>query len=190
MPKTLYVTDRDAWRAWLAKNHDTQAQVWLIYYKKHTGQPRIPYEDAVEEALCFGWIDSLVQRIDHERYAQKFTPRKVTSRWSELNKRRVKKMIREGTMTPAGLAKIPEYVLQGEVDSAMERPKKAPGLPRPIALAIRGNRRAWDNFNHLAPSYRRNYVAWITAAKRDETRERRIKEAIGLLARGRKLGMK
>jgi len=190
MSKTLYVTERDAWRAWLAKNHDTQAEVWLIYYKKHTGQPRIPYEDAVEEALCFGWIDSLVQRLDARKYAQKFTPRKAASRWSELNKRRVKKLIREGRMTPAGLAKIPEFVLRGGVTPAVERPKKAVGLPRPIELAIRVNRRAWDNFNRLAPSYRRNYVAWITAAKRDETRERRIQEAIALLAQGRKLGLK
>ncbi|MGB2982026.1 MAG: hypothetical protein WBC77_12350, partial [Candidatus Zixiibacteriota bacterium] len=103
MSKTLYVTNRDDWRAWLRKNHSSQKEVWLIYYKKHTGKPRIPYDDAVEEALCYGWIDSTIKRIDEEKYAQKFTPRSEKSNWSELNKRRAKKMIREGRMTQAGL---------------------------------------------------------------------------------------
>lgn len=106
MNKTLYVTNRDDWRAWLNKNHKTEKEVWLIYYKNHTGKPTIPYDVAVEEALCFGWIDSIVKRIDDERYMQKFTPRKTNSNWSELNKKRVKKMIKEGRMTEAGMAKI------------------------------------------------------------------------------------
>lgn len=103
--KQLYVTDRDAWRAWLEKNYDTEKEIWLIYYKKHTGKPRIPYDDAVEEALCFGWIDSTVKRVDDEKFAQKFTPRKNKSNWSDLNKKRAKKMIREGRMTKAGFLK-------------------------------------------------------------------------------------
>jgi uncharacterized protein YdeI (YjbR/CyaY-like superfamily) len=100
----LYVTTRDEWRAWLAEHHDTEREVWLVSYKKHTGRPQIPYDDAVEEALCFGWIDSLVKTIDDERFAQKFTPRKEKSNWSESNKRRVRKLVREGRMTEAGLA--------------------------------------------------------------------------------------
>jgi uncharacterized protein YdeI (YjbR/CyaY-like superfamily) len=100
----LYVTTRDEWRAWLAEHHDTEKEVWLVSYKKHTGRPQIPYDDAVEEALCFGWIDSLVKTIDDERFAQKFTPRKEKSNWSESNKGRVRKLVREGRMTEAGLA--------------------------------------------------------------------------------------
>ena len=100
----LYVTTRDEWRAWLAEHHDTEREVWLVSYKKHTGRPQIPYDDAVEEALCFGWIDSLVKTIDDERFAQKFSPRKGKSNWSESNKRRVRKLVREGRMTEAGLA--------------------------------------------------------------------------------------
>jgi uncharacterized protein YdeI (YjbR/CyaY-like superfamily) len=105
-PTTLHVTTRNEWRAWLAEHHDTEKEVWLISYKKHTGRPQIPYDEAVEEALCFGWIDSLVKTIDEERFAQKFTPRKMKNNWSESNKRRVKKLVREGRMTQAGLSKI------------------------------------------------------------------------------------
>jgi len=104
--KELYVTNRDDWRAWLKVNHAIKKEIWLIYYKKHTGKPRILYDAAVEEALCFGWIDSIVKKIDAEKYAQKFTPRKDTSGWSEPNKRRVERMIKQGRMTEAGMARI------------------------------------------------------------------------------------
>src|SRR5438128_11402884 len=112
--KTLYVASRAEWRAWLAKHHQSETEVWLIYYKKPSGRPRIPYDDAVEEALCFGWIDSIVKRIDDAKFAQKFTPRKDWTKWSELNKRRVRKLIREGNMTEAGLAKIDVVALGDE----------------------------------------------------------------------------
>ncbi|HMA34400.1 MAG TPA: hypothetical protein VKY74_07935 [Chloroflexia bacterium] len=104
--KTLYVTTRAAWRIWLHENHASATEIWLIFYKKHTQLPSIGYEEAVEEALCFGWIDSIVKTIDAEQYAQKFTPRKQRSNWSASNKRRVRQMIAAGQMTPAGLAKI------------------------------------------------------------------------------------
>src|SRR5579872_2165348 len=106
MLKTLYLTNREEWRAWLAKHHAAETEVWLIYYKKQTAKPRIPYEHAVEEALCFGWIDSIVRRIDDERFAQKFTPRRDRTKWSLSNKQRMQILIREGRMTQAGLAKI------------------------------------------------------------------------------------
>lgn len=102
--KTLYVKKRGEWRKWLEKNHQKESEIWLVYYKKHTKKPSIPYNDAVEEALCFGWIDSSEKRIDKERYAQRFTPRKPKSNWSESNKERVRKLIVQGKMTPAGLA--------------------------------------------------------------------------------------
>jgi uncharacterized protein YdeI (YjbR/CyaY-like superfamily) len=189
--KTLYVTNRDEWRAWLERNHDTESEVWLIYYKKHSGRPRIPYDDAVEEALCFGWIDSLVQRMDDEKYAQKFTPRQANSTWSALNQARVAKLIKAGRMTEAGLATV-NYSM---TDKGQESPKSAEekqelAVPQHVQQALMANDRAWENFKKLAPSYRRNYLRWIMDAKKEETRKRRLKEAIELLAQNKKLGMK
>ncbi len=104
--KTLYVTNRKEWRKWFSKNYDKEKEIWLIYYKKTTGKPTISYNDAVEEALCFGWIDSIEKGIDRETFAGRFTPRKEKSNLSESNKERIKKLIKEGKMTKAGLEKI------------------------------------------------------------------------------------
>lgn len=105
--KTLQVTLVSEWRDWLAAHHDREAAIWLVFFKKHTGKPCVSYQDAVDEALCFGWIDSIVRRLDDERYAQKFTPRKPKSNWSEINRRIFARLVREGRMTAAGLAKGP-----------------------------------------------------------------------------------
>ena len=188
--KLLHLADCGAWRAWLERNHDREKEVWLVFYKAHTGKPRVPYEDAVEEALCFGWIDSIVKRLDDERYAQKFTPRNARSTWSAPNRRRVAKLIREGRMTPAGLAKV-TYP-----DAGVAGVQKAPGggevpvLPPAMMRELRANAEAWNCFKGLAPSYRRNYLGWVMSAKKNETRLRRLREAIGLLAQHRKLGLK
>ena len=104
--ETLFFTNRQDWRKWLEKNYEDKKEIWLIYYKKHTKKPTIHYEDAVEEALCFGWIDSTVKRIDEEKHAQRYTPRNLKSVWSKQNINRVKKMIKEGKMTNLGLFKI------------------------------------------------------------------------------------
>ncbi len=104
--KTLYATNRKEWRDWLSKNYDKEKEIWLIYYKKITGKPTISYNDAVEEALCFGWIDSIEKGIDEEKFAGRFTPRKEKSNLSESNKKRIKRLIKEGRMTNAGLEKI------------------------------------------------------------------------------------
>ena len=189
---TVHVTTRAAWRAWLAAHHDSAREVWLVFYKAHTGKPRLAYEVAVEEALCFGWVDSLVKRLDDERYAQKFTPRKQGSTWSASNRRRVVGLVREGRMTPAGMAKVtfplPGPPAPGEPEPERTRPE--PRMPRELLQVLKSNARAWETFSALAPSYRRNYVRWIVAAKKDETRRRRLREAIELLAEGKKLGMK
>src|SRR3954463_13527471 len=118
---TLHPTTRAAWRAWLAANHDRETEIWLVYNKRHTGEPRVEYDDAVEEALCFGWIDSIVRTIDADRHAQKFTPRKAKSKWSEFNKERFARLVREGKMTAAGLAKSPP----DEEDRATAKPFSA-----------------------------------------------------------------
>lgn len=186
--KSIYVTNRDDWREWLKKNHASEKGIWLIYYKKHTGKSRIAYGDAVEEALCFGWIDSTIKRIDDEKYAQKFTPRKGKSRWSALNKRRVRKMMREGRMTEAGLAKVKGVDLSDKRE--VKPSKRRLSIPPDVREALAENKKVWDNFSNLAFSYKRQYIGWITSAKKDETKKRRLKEAIGLLAQNKKLGMK
>lgn len=124
--ETLYVTDREAWREWLAEHHASEKEIWLIYYKQQAGKPRIPYNDAVEEALCFGWIDSTVKKIDEERNAQRFTPRRENSPASEMNKERVRRLIKAGKMTQAGLAKIKDdleapLVIAGDILEALKQ---------------------------------------------------------------------
>jgi uncharacterized protein YdeI (YjbR/CyaY-like superfamily) len=179
-PKTLYVTSREEWRAWLKGHYQSETEVWLIYYKKHTGRPRISYDDAVEEALCFGWIDSIVKRMDDEKFAQKFTPRRDSTKWSELNKQRLRKLIREGRITEAGLAKI-DLAMLGEEAQAKQSKGDDLDIPRFVKQALMANAKAWDNFRNLTPSRRRAYVRLILDAKKDETRERRLREAVSLL---------
>ena len=184
---TLHLTTRADWRAWLATHYDRETEIWLVYSKRHTGEPRVEYDDAVEEALCFGWIDSIVRTIDADRYAQKFTPRKAKSKWSASNRERFARMVREGKMTAAGLAKSPPAE-----DVAAPKPQRPRGdaVPGYIETSLRANGAAWTNFTHLAPSYRRLYVGWIENAKREETRRKRLAEAVGLLEQNRKLGLK
>ena len=185
----LYVTNRDDWRAWLRKNYETKKEIWLIYYKKHTGKPSIPYDDSVEEALCFGWIDNIIKRIDDEKFVRKFTPRKAKSKWSEANKRRVRKMTEVGKMTEAGLAKVKEAKKTGEWFK-IAPVRKELVIPSYVKETLAKNQKALANFNNLAESYKRQYVGWISSAKREETRKRRLMEAIRLLEKNEKLGMK
>jgi uncharacterized protein YdeI (YjbR/CyaY-like superfamily) len=179
LPKTLYVTSREEWRAWLTKHYQSETEVWLIYYKKHTGRPRISYDDAVEEALCFGWIDSIVKRMDDEKFAQKFTPRRDNTKWSALNQRRLRKLIHEGRMTRAGLAKIDPAIL-GEKTQAKQR-RDDVDIPPFVKQALMANAKAWLNFRNLTPSRRRSYIRLIMDAKKEETREQRLREAVSRL---------
>jgi uncharacterized protein YdeI (YjbR/CyaY-like superfamily) len=179
----LDVRTRERWRRWLAKHHASSPGVWLVRYKEHSGVKTMPYEDLVREALCFGWIDSLVRRLDDDRYAIKVTPRKPTSKWSDINRKRWSELKAAGLLAAPGLAAAPTE------NRYAPRPT-IPELPAYIAKALKTNRKALENFQALAPTYRRNYVVWIHVAKRPETRERRIREAIELLAAGKKLGLK
>jgi len=178
---------------WLQRHHNTETEVWLIYYKKTSARPRVPYDDAVEEALCFGWVDSLVKRIDDEKFAQKFTPRKNRQKWSDHNKKRARAMIAQGKMTDAGLTVIGKGVLDSDQDAAeRKRPdrQRYDTVPDFVQKALNRNKKARDYFEKLAPSYRRHYIGWITMAKRPETRQRRLAEAVELLAQNKKLGLK
>lgn len=188
--RLLYVADRASWRAWLSEHHATEQEIWLVFYKAHTGRPMVLYGDVVEEALCFGWIDSIVHRLDDERYARKFTPRRSDSKWSDLNKRRVRKLIREGRMTKAGLATITFNLNDVDENPPPRSPREKPELPVWMQQALEANPAAWGNFNLLPPSHQRNYIGWVCSAKKEETRQRRIQEAIELLEKNQRLGLK
>ena len=179
----LRVANRRQWRAWLTKHHTSSPGVWLVFYKAHTGMKSIAYEDVVREALCFGWIDSLIKRLDDDRYALKVTPRQPTSKWSEKNRKRWAELEGAGQLTSAGLAAAP-------TDSTYAPKPVIPELPAYIARALKANSKAWKFFQDLAPTYRRDFVVWIHIAKRPETRARRIRESVSLLAAGKKLGLK
>lgn len=187
--KQLYVVDREQWRNWLSKNHATKNGVWLIFYKKGTSKSTIEYEAAVEEALCFGWIDSIIKKIDAAKYARKFTPRSDKSNWSALNKKRVGRMIKQGRMTEAGLMRIKAAKKTGLWDKD-DRPQISLDIPPEFAKALACNKKAKQFFDKLAPTYRKHYIGWIAVAKRPVTKKRRIDESIALLEKGRKLGLK
>jgi uncharacterized protein YdeI (YjbR/CyaY-like superfamily) len=187
MPQTFTAPNRATWREWLAGHGASESEIWLVYYKASTGKATISYEDSLEEALCFGWVDSLIQKIDEQKYARKFTPRKPGCKWSELNKHLVAKLIKEGRMTEVGLAKA-DFPLE---EAASTRPKR-PELPLPDWLkeGLMTSPKAWENFSKLPHSHRRNYILWVSEAKREETRQKRIKEAIGRLEKNETLGLK
>lgn len=180
---TLDVRTRGEWRKWLAKHHATSRGIWIVRYKQHTVVESMPHEDLVREALCFGWVDSLVKRLDEDRYAIKVTPRKPTSKWSALNRKRWRALQAAGLLAGPGLAAAPT--------ANRYAPKPTiPELPAYIATAFKTDPQVWNVFQHLSAGNRRDFVVWIHTAKRPETRERRIRESIALLSAGRKLGLK
>lgn len=179
----LEVRDRRQWRAWLERHHASSPGVWLVYYKEHTGVPCIPYEDSVQEALCYGWIDSLIKRLDADRYARKYPPRSPGSKWSDSNRKRWAALKAAGRLAAPGLAAAP-------TDHSYGPRQSVSSLPAYIAKAFRANPKAWRFFQQLAPTYRRHFVWWISSAKRPETRRKRIRESLALLAAGKQLGLK
>jgi len=180
----LEVRDRQQWRKWLDRNHSSSPGVWLVFHKNHTGKKSVPYEDSLHEALCFGWVDSLIKRLDDDRYARKFTPRKPDSKWSDINRKHWAELKKAGLLAPAGRAAAPTENSYGP------RPTVPDGLPSYIAEAFQTSPKAWAAFQAMPPSHRRHYVGWIHMAKRPETREKRIRESIAMLAAGKKLGLK
>ena len=185
--KTLRVRTADQWRDWLAQHHDSEAEVWLIFHKKHTGIASIAYADAVEEALCFGWVDSLLKPLDDRRYALKFTPRRADSRWSTRNRQRYAALKASGRLTPAGLNRPPTGRGYGPRPQRLALPSK---LPAYMKAALKQNPAAFRQFKALSLPQRRRYFAWIESAKKEETKARRLEEAIRLLTAGKILGLK
>jgi uncharacterized protein YdeI (YjbR/CyaY-like superfamily) len=181
-PKTV-----DQWRQWLAEHHDSESEVWLVFHRLHTGVASIDYKDALDEALCFGWVDSLVKRLDDRRYARKFTPRRADSRWSTINRKRYAALKASGRLKPAGINRAPTDRSYGPLPPRFKMPSKVPAY---IQTALRKHPAALRHFEALAPSHRRRYLGWIESAKHDETKARRVKEAIRLLSAGKVLGLK
>ena len=178
--KQVHPKTREAWRQWLAKNHATSDGVWFVYFKKTTGNPRVEYGEAVEEALCFGWIDSKSEQIDEERTRMMFTPRNPTSGWSKLNKQRVKRLIEEGRMAQAGLATIKTAKRNGtwtalDAIEALE-------VPPDLAKALAANKKAKTHFDAFSPSSKKIILLWIQNAKRQKTRDKRVAETVRLAA--------
>lgn len=180
--KERHFATRAGWRAWLQRCHASEAGLWLVYYKPAKG---ISYAQSVEEALCFGWIDTTIRRLDNKRYARKFVPRVSTGHWSAINLERIRRLKREGRMTAVGLAKLGKGV-RPYVPLA----KRRMAIPADLRLALARNAKARDNFERLAPSYRRHYVAWIATAKKEETRVRRLRKVLASLAKNKKPGEK
>ena len=181
--KTLNVQTLEQWRSWLADHHDAESEVWLVFHKLHTGRPSIAYQDALDEALCFGWVDSLIKRLDDARYARTFTPRKPDSKWSAVNRKHYARLKASGRLMPAGLNRAP-------TDRSYDKRPSVSTIPGYIQEALQRSPTASRNFEGLAPSYRRNYLGWIDSAKQEETKLRRLREAMQLLAAGKTLGLK
>ena len=175
---------RDEWREWLKKNHAEKQGVWFVYYKKASGKPRVSYDEAVEEALCFGWIDSLPRKIDDERSKLLFTPRKPKSVWSKLNKTRIEKLIENGAMTEIGSAKIEAAKKDGSwnILDASDNLE----IPADLEKEFSKNKFAESNFDAFTDSVKRVILAWIGSAKRVETRTARIAKTVAMAAQNKR----
>jgi len=174
---TLYVHNREAWRQWLQENYKTAAEIWLIYPRQHTGKPRIPYNDAVEEALCFGWIDSITRTIDEDHYSQRFTPRKPRSSYSQTNKERLHRLIAQEKVLPEVLATV-SHLLEEEFV-----------FPPDIEAALRANEKAWQNFQKYSGAYQRIRVAYVEARRgKPEEFEKRLNHLLKMTEQDKQFG--
>jgi uncharacterized protein YdeI (YjbR/CyaY-like superfamily) len=184
----IYVKSGEEWRRWLEDNHNTTKEIWLIYYKKQSGKPRIQYNDAVEEALCFGWIDGKIRRINDDYFIQRFTPRRKGSRWSKYNIERVERLIRQKKMMEPGLLAYQDLINRPELAYSDSRDGDLT-IPEDLAKALKKNKSSLKNFNNYSQSVRRIYLEWLNSAKRLETRVNRIKKIIELSEQNKKPGM-
>lgn len=184
MKPAFFATPAD-FRRWFEKNHETESELLVGFYKRDSGRPSITWPESVDQALCFGWIDGVRKRIDDVSYTIRFTPRKRSSTWSAINIRRVEELKKLGLMQPAGLR---AYEARSAEKSGIYAYENAPKeLPPADDKKFRANRKAWEYFNAQAPSYRRVAIYWVMSAKREETRERRLALLIEDSAAGRRL---
>jgi len=205
--KQLRVKNIQAWKEWLEKHHDSEEVAWLVFQKRGAGRPKVSkgtgkgtgkgtaivpftYQEALDEALCMGWIDSLLKRIDDKEYMRKFTPRKPTSTWSEINKKRVEDLIREGRMKAPGMKAIEVARKNGMWDKGVTPPRVDDSLPEALLGAFQDHPRARDHYFAMAPRAQKQFNIWSNMAKRAETVQKRIDESIRLLEQGQELGLK
>jgi uncharacterized protein YdeI (YjbR/CyaY-like superfamily) len=172
---------RRAWREWLKKHHASSPGIWLVIAKKHTGIPSLSYNDAVEEALCYGWIDSLLHPIDDDLYKQIFTPRKPQSVWSAANKARIERLTAAGLMTTAGMARVALAKKNGKW-TAMDHASSL-RMPPDLETAINANAAASENWPTYSPGMRKGFLYRLASAKRPETRAARISQIVDIVAR-------
>lgn len=188
--ETLYVTNRKQWRAWLAKHHKTKSEIWLVYYRKDSGKPRIPYNDAVEEALCYGWVDSVYKRIDDESHAQRYTPRRKGSNLSPMNKERIRRLIASKKMTKAGLDSIGHHLTEDLSKKSVSEQLKAFKLPDDIRDALKADPTVWKNYQAFPESYKRIRVGFIDGARnRPEEFQKRLRYFCKMTGKGKRFGM-
>lgn len=174
----FYFKNADEWRTWLHENHHSSKGVYLIFYKVSSTFESMRWEEAVQVAICYGWIDSTVKRIDEQQRKQVFSPRKDKSVWSKLNKTYIEKLIQEKKMHESGLKKIEIAKQNGSWNSLDEVENHT--IPEDLQLAFDKNQKAWQYYQAFSPSYRKSYLYWLNQAKRNETRQNRIKEIVSL----------
>ena len=179
----LHLKTREEWRAWLEQNHDKSDGVWFVWWKKATGRPVIPYTNAVDEALCFGWIDSKVKRLDEERAMRMFTPRNPKSQWSRINKNKVARLLEQGRMTAAGMRLVKAAKADGSWNFSDEIEDLV--IPPDLASALAENDAAEDYFEKLPNSRKKSVLWWIKSARRSETRAARIAKTVRMAAENR-----
>lgn len=180
----------EAWADWLSEHHQDRQIAWLVFKKKSRGPVPFDYHMALDVALCYGWIDSLLKTIDDEVYMRKFTPRKASSTWSETNKLKVEALIREGRMQEAGMKCIRVAKQNGMWDRGGRAPVPDDSLPGALLHALQSNPKARDHYFQMKESSRRPFNIWINMAKRPGTIQKRVDESISLLEQGKELGLK
>ena len=182
-PQELYFKLKNEWRGWLSDHHQQKDAVWLVYYKKESGKPTISYNDSVEQALCFGWIDGIIKSIDDEKYKRKFMPRTNFYNWSPSNRKRVEKLIKSGEMIETGLNTIGDYQKTKQLvwpETQIQQPELTT-FSDDLWEILKADKKAWDFFNSLSASHKNRYFMWVMHAKKEETRIKRMNEALELL---------
>ena len=175
--KTLYVTNQKDWRNWLKENYKTEREIWLIYYKKNSGKPRIPYNDAVEEALCFGWIDSTTKRIDEKKFAQKFSRRNPKSSYSQPNKERLRKLVKQKRVTKEVLNSIGNILDKEFV------------IPKDILEELKANKKAWEYFQKFPEAYQRIRIGFVDSSRnRPDFFRKRLNYFLKMTEKNKKFG--
>ena len=182
--KILYVSNRKAWRRWLSQHHATAKEIWLIYYKKQSGKLRLPYNDAVEEALCYGWIDSIMKPIDGEKYAQRFSPRRPKAQWSAMNIERLRRLMRQKKVTKAGLDAAQDALV------AIRKQRNKTSIPSDILKALKKNPVVWKKFSRFPASYKRIRIGWIDGSrKHPELFSQRLNYFLKMTVQNKRFGM-